>query len=317
MQLLRLADLNRQNQNTFNKGSIVSIGNFDGMHLGHQHILSTIKQLAKASNMLSCVICFEPQPKEFFMKQNAPKRISPFRDKMLAFKQAGIDTVLSLNFNQKLAELSAQDFIDEILLKGLNAKTVVIGDDFRFGKNREGDYTLLQQQSIKRDFTVQNTNPYLIDNQRVSSSHIRKLLTHGHFDEAQKFLGHPYALSGRIHHGQKNGRKLGFPTINIPIPVDVVVSGVYVVKVYLKGKVHFGVANIGIRPTFCGKLRLLETYIFNFDHDLYGQYVTIEFLKFIRGEKKFENFNALVAQIQSDKKTAEDWITNNITWIRS
>jgi riboflavin kinase/FMN adenylyltransferase len=310
MKLLRLVDLG--SSNNFND-SFVTVGNFDGVHLGHQYILNQVKLLALKKKKLSCVVCFEPQPKEFFMGQKAPKRITPFRDKMLAFKKVGVDKVLCLNFNCKLASLSAQSFVRNILVEGVNAKHIIVGSDFRFGSNREGDFFYLKETGIRMSFTVQSAQSYLTNNVRVSSSQIRELLQDGHFKEAQKLLGRSYSLSGRVHHGKKNGRRLGFPTINIPIPVDIIVNGVFIVKVYLKDNFYFGIANIGKRPTLCNKLRLLEINIFNFERNLYGQYVTVEFLKLIRREKKFSNFNKLVEQIRLDKSTAEEWIKYSIT----
>ncbi len=309
MRLLRFADI-KQTTNT--APSIVTIGNFDGIHLGHQYILQKVSTFAKAQKAKSTVICFEPQPKEFFMGENAPARITPFRDKMLNFQKAGIDQVLCLSFNQKLATLTPDAFVQKILVDGLHAKHVVIGDDFRFGFQRQGDYQYLKKLGQQYGFDVSSTSSYLQENTRISSSIIRTYLQHGEFDRAFALLGRRYSLSGRIHHGNKNGQKLGFPTINIPMPTKVAVSGVYAVKVHLKHKVCYGVANIGIRPTVCGKMRLLETYIFDFNHDLYGQYVTIEFLKFIRAEKKFTDFDALVTQIQSDKEIAKSWIQKNM-----
>ncbi|WP_116964807.1 bifunctional riboflavin kinase/FAD synthetase [Fastidiosibacter lacustris] len=306
MRLLRFADLNSSKNKT---PSVVTIGNFDGMHLGHQSILNHVAKLAKTLRLTSNVICFEPQPKEFFLKDQAPPRITPFRDKLQALQKHHIDQVLCLAFNQKLASLDPHEFIEKILVYGLNAKHVIVGDDFRFGHKREGDFTLLKELGLKFGFNVESL-PSFVQNGgvRVSSSYIRILLQQGNFEQAQTLLGHSYTLSGRIHHGNQNGRKLGFPTINIPMPTQVVVSGVYVVNIHLKGQVYQGIANIGVRPTVCGRLRLLETYIFNFAHDLYGQYVTIEFLQFLRGEKKFSGFEELKLQIEQDKTTALSWL---------
>ena len=293
------------------RGAVVTIGNFDGMHLGHQYILSNVIAKAKHKKLIASVICFEPQPKEFFMKAQASTRVMPFRDKIKAFAKQGINQVLCLRFSQYLANLSAQSFIDEILVGGLNAKIIIIGDDFRFGAKRQGDFTFLQQQGLAKGFEVISMSSLLKDELRISSSYVRQLLQQGAFAQANRYLGHAYSISGRIHHGDQNGRKIGFPTINIPIAVKLVISGVYVVKVHIAGDIHMGVANIGIRPTVDGKVRLLETHIFNFNHDLYGQYVTIEFLHFIRSEKKFNSIDDLKAQIQQDKEVALQWAQQN------
>ncbi|WP_440615767.1 bifunctional riboflavin kinase/FAD synthetase [Cysteiniphilum sp. 6C5] len=312
MQLLRLADLHNNKEQM---PSIVTIGNFDGMHLGHQYIINHLQQLAKTNNAQATVVTFEPQPKEFFLKEKAPLRITPFRDKIQAFKALNIDQVLCLQFNQSLAILSAEAFVKKVLVDGLNAKHVIIGDDFRFGYQRQGDFKLLQDLGQKYGFTVESLPSYTIDDTRISSSHIRQLLGNGQFDDAAHFLGHSYSLSGRVHHGDQNGRKIGFPTINIPMPTAVVVSGVYVVNVHVYGKIYHGIANIGIRPTVGGRLRLLETHIFDFTHDLYGQYVTIEFLHFVRSEQKFASFDALKAQINDDKLAALTWLEKHTTKI--
>ncbi|MFZ9036202.1 MAG: bifunctional riboflavin kinase/FAD synthetase [Francisellaceae bacterium] len=304
MRLLRFADLYKQQKNK----TVVTIGNFDGMHLGHQSVLTKVTEAAHKAGLHSVAVFFEPQPKEFFLSDKAPGRITPFRDKMIEFKKLGLDLVLCLRFDRKLSQLTAEAFVKRILIDGLNASHVVIGDDFRFGADRQGNRELLISLGKKYGFTVESSASYIQDDLRISSSHIRKLLALGAFDQAAKLLGHRYSLSGRIHHGLENGRKLGFPTINIPVPIKVAVSGVYVVKVKIGEHHHYGVANIGVRPTVCGRMRLLETFIFDFDCDLYGQYVGIEFLKHIRDEKKFSDFNALSTQIAEDKAKALKWL---------
>ncbi|WP_100550729.1 bifunctional riboflavin kinase/FAD synthetase [Caedibacter taeniospiralis] len=306
MQLLRLADLNHIKHH--NTPSIVTIGNFDGMHLGHRQIIHHMQRLAQTQRARTCVVCFEPQPKEFFLKDQAPLRITPFRDKIQALKILDVDQVLCLQFNQKLASLSPEAFVKQILVDGLNAIHVIIGDDFRFGYKREGDFTLLQALGKQHGFSVESLPSYTLLGTRISSSYIRELIGRGKFNEVKAFLGRAYTLSGRVHHGDQNGRKIGFPTINIPMPTQVAASGVYVVNVHIKDKVYRGVANIGVRPTVCGKIRLLEIHIFSFAHDLYGQYVTIEFLHFVRSEQKFSSLDALKEQIVKDKQVALDWL---------
>lgn len=308
MQLLRFADLH----NNHNQGpSIVTIGNFDGMHLGHQYIIKYVQELSQSQHARACVVTFEPQPEEFFLKEEAPLRITPFRDKIQSLKTLNIDQVLCLQFNQKLGMLSAKAFIQMILVEGLHAKHIIIGDDFRFGYKREGDFALLQTLGKKYDYTVESLPSYRLEGTRISSSKIRKLINSDQFNEATRFLGHSYRLNGRVHHGSQNGRKIGFPTINIPMLTAVVVSGVYLVNIYIQNKVYQGIANIGICPTVGGNLRLLETHIFDFTHDLYGQYVTIEFLYFMRSEKKFANFDELKSQINNDKEAAIKWLNQH------
>ena len=291
--------------------SVVSIGNFDGIHKGHQYIFKQLVKLAKAESAHATIICFEPQPKEFFAPEIAPARITPFRDKMLGLKAHGIDQVLCVRFNQKLADFSGSAFIQQVLVDTLNVKHIVIGEDFRFGRDRESDYKLLIDFGKKHDFLIHNMGHYCQQQNRTSSSQIRTLLQQNQFDQACKLLGRPYTLSGRVHHGNKNGRELGFPTVNMPLVVNIPLLGVYVVKIYWQNKVYFGMANIGFRPTVGGTRRLLETHIFNFDQDIYGQHVQIVFLTFIRREQKFQGLDALKAQIKKDQTTAYNWIAKH------
>lgn len=292
--------------------TIVTIGAFDGLHQGHQTLLQQVAQIAKQSQWSSAVICFEPQPKEFFLGDLAPPRISLFRDKMLAFKAMPIDYVFSLKFDAKMAILSAEDFVLHYLIKLLNVAHVVIGDDFRFGKDRCGDFQLLKTMGDQYGFKVSQMSTLLNHDQRVSSSMIRQQLENGAFVNANKLIGRSYTINARVKHGAKNGRKIGFPTLNMSIPREIALKGVYIVSTEISGETYYGIANIGVRPTLCGEQRLLETHLFNFNQEIYGSHLEISFLYKIRSEKKFASFDALANQIKLDKDFAIQWLEKHI-----
>ena len=288
--------------------TVVSIGNFDGIHKGHQYIFNYLIKLSKISASYATIICFEPHPKEFFSLKKAPLRINTFREKMLTLKSYGIDQVLCIRFTQKFANLSGENFIQKILVDNLHIKHIVIGKDFRFGHNRESGYLLLKKFGKKFGFSIHNMDDYCHKNNRISSSQIRELLRYNKFRQVSKLLNRSYCLSGRVHYGNKKGRKLGFPTINIPVIDNIILSGVYIINICWKNKDYYGIANVGIRPTFSGKKKILEVHIFNFNQDIYEQYVKIIFLTFIRPEKKFYKLYDLVEQIKKDKFNAYHWI---------
>ena len=306
MRCIRNADLMNINQ-----PSVATIGTFDGVHVGHQQVLKNLKIKALELGLPATVICFEPQPKEFFMDGRAPARITPFRDRMQAFKSCGIDQVLCLQFDKKLSALSAEAFILKILVEALHVKYLVVGDDFHFGSDRKGDFNLLKQKGVKFGYEVAATQTLAVEERRVSSSVIRQLIQNHKFDEVNQYLGRPYSLQGRVHHGVKKGRTIGFPTINLPLPVKVVVSGVYIVKVLVSAEmqsVYYGIANVGVRPTICGVRRLLEVHLYDFSGDLYGKHVEVIFMKHVRDEQKFDSFPDLAAQINKDKQYGERWL---------
>ena len=309
MHIFRSADIRCLKK--LKRPTALSIGNFDGIHKGHQYIFSHLVKFAKTHGAYATIICFEPQPKEFFAPKMAPARITPFRDKMLALKSHGIDQVLCIRFTQKIADACGSTFIQQVLVDALHVKHIVVGEDFRFGRNRESGYQLLADFGQKYGFSIDNMGHYCQGHNRTSSSQIRTLLQHNQFDQASELLGRLYTLSGRVHHGNKKGRVIGFPTINMPLTVNIPLSGVYVVKIYWQNKCYFGMANIGIRPTLAGTKRLLETHIFNFNQDIYGQHVKITFLAFIRPEQKFQGLDALKAQIKKDQISACNWIAKH------
>ena len=273
--------------------SFLTIGNYDGIHLGHQAILKKLISESKSNNILSSVMTFEPHPREFFSPKLAPKRIISLREKLEYFDELKIDQVFIVNFNDEFSRKSYLDFI-EILKKNIQAKKIIIGNDFRFGKQREGNIDKLIDNSV--DVCVMNKIEY--KGERVSSTIIRDSLAAGDLKRAAMLLGRSYSISGKVVHGDKRGREIGFPTANIHMfhnrpPL----KGVFAVKL----NNMYGVANLGVRPTIAGFSKLnLEVHLFNFSKNIYGKHAHVIFLKKIRDEKKFENIDALKKQIQID-----------------
>jgi riboflavin kinase/FMN adenylyltransferase len=289
--------------------SVVTIGNFDGIHLGHQHVLEQLKSAAIERQLPSIVIIFEPQPIEYFAPDKAPKRLARFREKLDYLKSKEIDYLLCLKFDRDLAGLYAEDFVQSILINRLNTRHLVIGDDFRFGKNRSGNFQFLLDAGQKFGFSVQNTETLIIDGARVSSTRIRDCIRRDDFDQAAKLLGRPYTLSGKIAHGKKLGRELGFPTINIKMgDKTLIVKGIFAVSVKgIDNRVLPGVASIGTRPTVNGVDTILEVFILDFDQDVYGYSVDVEFLHKIRDEEKFDSLKELGLHIEKDTVKARQY----------
>lgn len=284
---------------TKHSGSVVTIGNFDGVHMGHQKIISELVSKANFLNLPSILISFAPTPQCFFGQARAT--LTNFKEKHALLSQSGLDKHLIIHFNQDFSQLSAETFIKKILLDQLNVKHCLVGDDFRFGKKRQGDFKLLCKYGKIHNFSVQDTPSVMQDNERVSSSKIRSLLQQGKFDQAQRMLGRAFSISGKIIHGQKKGRTIGFPTINIPIKREISpVLGVFAVTVKIQNDIYQGVCNIGKRPTVNGQNTLLEVFIFNFDQQVYDQQAQVIFKKKIRNEKKFDSFEQLKQQIDQD-----------------
>ena len=287
----------------------VTIGNFDGIHLGHQQVLKQLKKVATRKNLPSLVMLFEPQPVEYFAGDRAPGRISRLRDKLMFLSTQEIDQLLCLKFDQTLAELSAESFIQQILIEKLNIKHLVIGDDFCFGKNRLGDFAMLQQAGRSCSFEVENTESLLIDHHRASSTRIRAALADNDFTLAQKNLGRPYSLCGKVSHGKKLGRELGFPTINLNMGKQrLIVQGIFAVLVKgIDNRILRGVASIGTRPTVNGQNTILEVFILEFDQDVYQYTVEVVFLHKLRNEEKFASINELKTQMNQDLIQAQDF----------
>jgi riboflavin kinase/FMN adenylyltransferase len=295
-------------------GCVLTIGNFDGVHLGHQQVIKALVERAKALNTVPTVLVFEPQPQELFARDDLPARLTRLRDKYTLLKALGVERLLCVDFNEKFSLQTPEHFIVELLVKRLGVKHLIIGDDFRFGKNRVGDFSMLCQYGEKYNFAVSDTASHKLLECRISSTEIRKALEHDQLTEAENMLGRAYSILGRVVHGEKNGRKLGFPTANVLLKRRVSpVAGVYVVKVKLPETAalqqnYYGVANIGCRPTLNGVRQQLEVHIFDFDDDLYGQKIEVVMLMKIRTEQKFASLDALTQQINKDSEQARQYI---------
>lgn len=283
-------------------GCALTIGNFDGVHLGHQAVLRHLRAKADELQLPMAVMLFEPQPSEFFQGNQAPARLMRLRDKLYYLQQYGVDIVILQKFDRTFANFSAEDFICQQLVKQLNVKFLSVGDDFRFGAQRQGDFHLLQQAGAKYGFQVEDNHTLALGKQRISSTAIRQALADGDFIQAEKLLGRPYSIFGRVIHGNKLGRTIGFPTANIRLQRQVSpIKGVYAVKVRLEsGKFFNGVANIGTRPTVNGATQLLEVHLFDFNQNIYGQWLEVEFCAKLRNEMKFSSVDELTAQIKND-----------------
>lgn len=295
------------------KGCVATIGNFDGVHLGHQAVLTQLAMKGEMLGLPAVVITFEPQPNEFFSPEKAPARLSRFREKVEMLRCYSIQQLCVLRFNQKLAQMSAQDFIKKLIVNGLNIKYLVVGDDFKFGKDRQGDFTMLQEAGKKYGFQVVNMHTFSVESKRVSSTRIRQALLAGDLDAAEQLLGRPYRMSGRVAHGDKRGRTMGFPTANIHLHrCNVPLSGVYAVQLFgVDGEPVIGVANVGVRPTIGGDKALLEVHLFDFNEDIYGKHVQVHFMKKIRAEQRFNNLDALIVQIKQDCQQAREYFKQN------
>ena len=298
-----------QNLRSEHHGCVATIGNFDGVHLGHQAVLGQLSEKAAELGLPSVVIMFEPQPQEFFTPESSPPRLTRFREKIRSLLRFSVDRVLCLRFDQKLAGLSADEFIRKVLIDGLGIRYLVVGDDFRFGKMRQGNFAMLQSAGAEHGFQVVSMHAFNIENERVSSTRIRKALLSGNLGMAEKLLGRPYRMCGRVAHGDKRGRSIGFPTANIHLHRKATpVQGVYCVEMFgLDVEPVQGVANVGTRPTVDGTRSLLEVHLFDFNSDIYGRYVHVDFVKKLRDELRFESFNELKNQIEQDVTDARDY----------
>jgi len=288
------------------RGCVATIGNFDGVHRGHQAILQRLRERAAELQLPSCVVIFEPQPREFFAPDNAPVRLSRLRDKLELLAAAGVDRVLCLAFNRRLRELSAADFVRTVLVDGLGVQHLEVGDDFRFGCDRAGDFPLFEQAGQQFGFSVEDAITIELDGERVSSTRVRNAAQVADFALVEQLLGRPFSISGRVLHGQKLGRQLGTPTANVQLKRRrAPLNGVYLVSVELDGRVQPGVANVGMRPTVAGDGRAhLEVHLLDFAGDLYGRRLTVVFHQKLRDEQRFASLEALKAAIDADIASA-------------
>ena len=291
------------------RGCVATIGNFDGVHLGHQAVLGQLAEKADALRLPLVVVTFEPQPQEFFRPEKAPPRLTRFREKVQVLRRYAVDRVLPVRFNAEFSRQTPDAFIQRLLVDGLAVRYLVVGDDFRFGRNREGDFARLQAAGRAHGFEVVSMHTFLLDGERVSSTRVRAALGAGNLNEAEKLLGRLYRMSGRVAHGDKRGRTIGFPTANIHLHRKAIpLRGVFVVQLYgVTGEPLPGVANLGTRPTVDGMRTLLEVHLFDFDRDIYGAHVHVDFLHKLRDEQRFADFQALKLQIQHDVRQARDY----------
>ncbi|USE37507.1 bifunctional riboflavin kinase/FAD synthetase [Endozoicomonas sp. SCSIO W0465] len=284
---------------------VATIGNFDGVHVGHRTILEALKQQAFELDARVCVITFEPQPREYFQGDAAPPRLSSLREKLALLAENHVDQVLCLPFNDRLRSLSADDFVLRALVEGLDIRYLIVGDDFRYGCDRKGDFTHLELMGECYGFEVCDTQTVLMQQGRISSTRIRDALAENEFAEAEHMLGRPFTMIGRVVKGQQLGRTLGFPTANIRVcRRRLPLQGVFAVRTLVKGHRFNAVANLGVRPSVSGVKPLLEVHMLDFRGDLYDQTLRVEFVEKIRDEQKFESLEALRAAITNDIKTA-------------
>lgn len=284
------------------RGCVATIGNFDGVHLGHQAVIDQLARRAVELQLPTTLVLFEPQPQEYFRPDMTPARLTRLREKVEAFALHAVDRLLCVKFEAPFAALSAQQFIQRVLIEGLNVRHLVVGDDFRFGAERRGDFATLQAAGRAHGFEVVATDTVTLDGERISSTRIRERLAAGDLAKAEKLLGRRYGISGRVAHGNKLGRELGIPTANIHVHRQrTPVAGIFVAEVLGLGAEPLpGAASIGTRPTVDGTRTLLEVHLLDFNRDIYGAHVTVNFLRKLRDEKRFSSLEELRVWIERD-----------------
>lgn len=292
------------------EGSVVTVGAFDGVHLGHQAVLRKVRERARELGLVSVVITFEPLPREFFARSEVLPLLSSAREKFEIIRNCGIDHVLMLRFSATLAAMSAEEFVSQILIGRLAVREIWIGEDFRFGQARRGDLALLRNMGASNGFQAETIAPFRVNGERISSSGVRMALAQDDYTTAQCLLGRSYSISGKVVRGQQLGRKLGYPTANLRLHRrKAAVEGIFAVRVHgVESWPMPGVASLGTRPTVNGIEPLLEAHLFDFDGDIYGQRIEVEFVKKLRNEKKFENLGLMVEQIDHDADQARNFL---------
>lgn len=298
MELIR----GRHNFDPARRGCVVTIGNFDGVHLGHQAVLNQLRDLSGATGLPSAVIVFEPQPQEFFRPDAAVARLSRWREKFALLRGYGVERFVCLRFDASLALLGAEEFVREILVDGLGARAVVIGDDFHFGRGRQGNFALLVDLGDRLGYRVHRASTYSVDGERVSSTRVRAALEDGDMNLACRLLGRHYAISGRVAHGNKRGREIGFPTANVELHrARCAVRGIYAARVAgLAADKLPAVAYVGTRPVINGTRSILEVHLLDYVGECYGRYVTVELIRRLREDRPFRDFESLREQIAHD-----------------
>ena len=290
------------------RGNVVTIGNFDGVHHGHQKLLAHLFAKGVELQRPSLLMTFEPQPREFFRGTAVPARLTRFREKVALLRPTDIDRVLCVPFNERMASMPAAYMAKDLLRDTLGAEYVIVGDDFRFGSGRVGDYAMLKAAGDRYGYGVSHMGTLRLEHERVSSTRIRAALAAGDFATAEKLLGHKYFMMGHVVYGRQIGRTMGVPTANIRLQrYRSPLAGVFCVSVHGLDRRYEGVANIGVRPTVDGREPLLEVHIFDFDEDIYGMLLTVTVHHKLRDERKFPSLDALKARIEVDIEEAKDW----------
>jgi riboflavin kinase/FMN adenylyltransferase len=287
------------------RGCVLTIGNYDGVHLGHQHMIDVVRAGAREFGVPATVLTFEPTPREFFQGERAPARLTRLREKLEALAAYGVDRTIVARFTERMSRAPAADFVG-FLVGDLGIRRIIVGDDFRFGRERKGTVSTLREAGRRDGFDVEQVAPFELDGERVSSSLVREALEAGDLVRATRMLGRPYRITGRVRSGRRLGRTLGFPTANLALHRKVIpLWGIFAVRVHGGGLVdHPAVASLGTRPTVDGTEPLLEVHAFDFSGDLYGKLLRVDFVARLRDEHKFETLDALVAQMHIDAAQA-------------
>jgi riboflavin kinase/FMN adenylyltransferase len=288
------------------RGCVATIGNYDGVHRGHQHMIAAVRARASELGVPAVVVTFEPTPREFFEGPTAPSRLTRLREKLQALALYGVDRVVVLHFDRRMQGMGADEFVQRLLVDGLGVRHMVVGHDFHFARRREGTIETLRAAGAAHGFTVAEVGQFLLEGERVSSSLVREALNRGDLERATRLLGRPYRMAGRVRLGKRLGRTLGYPTANLALQRKVVpLWGIFAVRVSGAGLVDYpAVSSLGTRPTVNGTDPLLEVHLFDFDGDLYGQHLDVDFVARLRDEQKFESLDALVAQMNRDAAAA-------------
>lgn len=290
------------------RGCALTIGNFDGVHRGHQAVIAQLAELAERDGVPSTALTFEPQPREFFSGANAPARLTRFREKLRALADTPLERVVVARFTSSFSQLSPQSFIDDVLVAALDVRHVVVGDDFHFGHRARGTFAALQEAGRRLGFGVTRCVTFELEGRRISSTWVRDTLADGALEKAAELLGRAYCIEGRIVRGNRIGRSIGFPTANIPLRrLSTALSGVFAVRLHgLDRAALGGMANLGMRPTVNGREKLLEVHLFDFDGEIYGRHVSVEFVRKLRNEQSFDSMDALKDQIARDERAARE-----------
>ena len=296
------------------RGCVLTIGAFDGIHLGHQEMIRVLRERAAQYGLPAALLSFEPTPREFFAKGTPPARLTRFREKFEALERYGVDRFVCLRFDDCMRRLGREEFVNEVLVKALGVRHIVVGHDFRFGRDNQGDIACLRALGATAGFEVTEVPPFEIDGERVSSSGIREALAVGDMAKAARLLGRPYRMTGKVIHGEKLGRKLGFPTANLRTHCRATpLAGIFAIRVTGAGlKDAPGVASLGTRPAVNGKELLLEAHVFDFDGDLYRQHVHVDFIAYLRPERWFADMDALIEQMNRDAAQARQILRGEV-----